>query len=339
LSTAGSGELGEWLVELAELGPPPEPPRMPPRQQAAALLRRLAVPEADAEEIAALLPSPAADPDVWWLLERCYHRLTRGLGDDSDFLPSPDGRGPWGRWPALPDDLGAAGRLFYPHLFLAAVPVIRYWHDAQGIDEAVSWATLQDYGRSIEAHRSMHGVTGLDFPAWLILHFRGGLFHLGRLQFRRGTVFWSADDLATGGAPFGPGDRVLDLHIPPTVPLTPDSVDESFAAARVFFARHFPRHDSPWAVCASWLLDPQLAEYLPAASNIIRFQRRFHLVPPHKAGNDPIIKFVFRHAAGPDLDFDELPQHTTLQRAIVTHIRNGGTWNVHRGWCRTTRPT
>ena len=328
---AAAEELGGWLDELAELGPSPHPVRLPSPEAAGALLSRMAVPEVDAAEISAALPTPDADPDVWWLLECCFHRLTHGIGEDEDFRPSSDGRGPWGAWPALPDTLGAAGRLFYPHLFLAAVPVIRDWHDSHGIDPAVSWATLQNYGRSIALHRALHGTSGLDFPSWLILHFRGGLFHIGRLQFRRGTTFWSAEDVVASDAPFCAGDRVLDLHISPTGPLTPSSVDESFAAAHAFFARHFPSYDSPWAVCSSWLLDPQLADYLPPDSNIVRFQRRFHLVHRHTADDASILRFVFGRD---DTDLDDLPQRTTLERAIVTHLRTGGTWNNHRGWCQ-----
>ena len=326
-----ASHLHDWIDELTRLGPPPQPFRMPSRREAAALLPRLAVPDEDAAEILSTLPAPDTDADLWWLLERSYHRLTAGLGDDEDFRHSEDGRGAWGRWPPLPDTFGSAGRLFYPHLFLAAVPAIRQWHAALGIDPDVSWATLQQLGRSISLHRDMYGVIGLEFPEWNVLPFRGGLFQLGRLQFRRGTSFWNHDETIAAGAPFAAGARVLDLHIPPTGPLTPAAVDDSFHAARRFFGHHFPGDDSPWAVCASWLLDPQLAEYLPADSNIIQFQRRFHLSPEWEHdGNAAVIKFVFRRV---DASLDELPQRTTLQRAILTHIRAGRTWKTRRGWC------
>ena len=62
--------------------------------------------------------------------------------------------------------------------------------------------------------------------------------------------------------------------------MTAEACDASFAWAPRFFARHFPEDDYRVATCGSWLLDEQLAEYLPETSNIVQFQRRFRLVPP-----------------------------------------------------------
>jgi hypothetical protein len=41
--------------------------------------------------------------------------------------------------------------------------------------------------------------------------------------------------------------------------------------AREFFGHHFPDEPVSHFVCHSWLLDPQLVEYLPERSNIVRF--------------------------------------------------------------------
>jgi hypothetical protein len=130
-------------------------------------------------------------------------------------------------------------------------------------------------------------------------------------------------------ATFRRGDPCLGTHIPETGPLTPEACDASFRRAREFFARHFPEESYPIATCGSWLLDPQLAEYLPATSNIMRFQRRFHLTPVSWDADREIVEFVFRRSK-PQLD--ELPQETTLQRAIVQHLRAGRHWFGRSGW-------
>jgi hypothetical protein len=71
--------------------------------------------------------------------------------------------------------------------------------------------------------------------------------------------------------------------------------------------------------------------HLARTTNILRFQRRFHLVPGwNHPDNASTINFVFRR---PEAELDDLPQDTSLQRAIVAHVRAGGTWNVRRGWC------
>lgn len=71
----------------------------------------------------------------------------------------------------------------------------------------------------------------------------------------------------------------LDVHIPGAVPLDPEVCEDSYGRAQEFFDTYFPSPVRRVAVCSSWLLDDQLAEYLPATANIVRFQRAFHLVP------------------------------------------------------------
>ncbi|TMG50253.1 MAG: hypothetical protein E6H89_11275 [Chloroflexi bacterium] len=82
-------------------------------------------------------------------------------------------------------------------------------------------------------------------------------------------------------------------------------------------------------LCTSWLLDPQLAEYLAPDSNIVRFGRRFTLVGDGYDGDADVLRFVF-HRIAPRID--DLPQRTTLERAIVAHLRAGSHWRNRTGW-------
>jgi hypothetical protein len=132
----------------------------------------------------------------------------------------------------------------------------------------------------------------------------GRLAELGRLQF---------ESRANG---------VLAVHIPESGPLTPAACDASFRRAReVFPERHV-------ASCHSWLLDPQLADVLPADSNIVRFQHRFELTDEGGDGNADVLRFVF-HTSDPALD--KLVPTTTLERALVEHMREGGQWRTPTG--------
>src|SRR4051812_40699236 len=104
--------------------------------------------------------------------------------------------------------------------------------------------------------------------------------------------------------------------------MTPTACDTSFGRAKAFFAQHFPEVTYDIATCHSWLLDPQLREYLPADANIIQFQNRFQIASRTDNNNDEgIIRFVFGRVDNPPLD--ELPQRTTLERVIVGHIKSG----------------
>ena len=81
--------------------------------------------------------------------------------------------------------------------------------------------------------------------------------------------------------------------------------------------------------CTSWLLDPQLAEYLPAGSNIVRFQRRFELVLGLRIDNESIVSYLRGSSgAGPD----QPPRETALQRAFASHHAAGKDWHMRTGW-------
>jgi hypothetical protein len=215
------------------------------------------------------------------------------------------------------------------YVFLATLPTIRQWHRERGIADDLSWTTLADLGEHIGIYRRIYGTAGFDVPEWMILHFRGALYRLGRLQYELWRQPPQGQDVIDSGAP-DPDGPVLFLHIPESGgSLESAACDESFAQARAFFARYFPEMQYRVAWCTSWLLDPQLGEYLSPASNIIRFQRRFHLIAGGSNANDGVMRFVFRRDA-PVLD--ELPQRTTLERATVKHVRAGHHWLWRTGW-------
>jgi hypothetical protein len=188
-------------------------------------------------------------------------------------------------------------------VFLARIPEARRLHAARGLTDEESWETLQDLPRHARLDRLLHGTPGLRKDWWVELAFSGRLFQLGRLQFE-------------------PQDGLLSIHIPEEGgPLAPAAVDASLARAREVFP------DYAEARCSSWLLDPQLTTLLPAGSNIVSFQRRFETVADEGA-EDRLLEFVF-HMFDPDLG--RLPRETTLQRAIVDHLRSGGDFHCVTG--------
>lgn len=251
----------------------------------------------------------------WEMIERAHGALVSSIGErGAPKLPELDHAEPW---PGLLDI----------YLLLSAVPDIRAWYGARGIPEPVLWSTLSDLGRQVDTYYRFHGRVGFDELGWLSLHFRGLLFQLGRLQYERDV----ADASLARVVGCGEGEDVLGIHIPEAGPLAAELCDESLAMAAPFFARHVPDCSYRIGFCESWLLDEQLQEYLPASSNIVRFQRRFTLVPGGRVDDDAIVRFVFR-AHQPDLD--RLPQRTTLERAVVRHLREGHNWCVRTGWVR-----
>ncbi|MGW7257844.1 acyltransferase domain-containing protein [Streptomyces sp. NPDC054834] len=287
------------------------------------LLLDLAVPHEDINELVGLRSTVTGDPGVLRLLAECVEELVRDIGEI-------------GRTPDIDERIAAApaalARYFAVYVFLAAVPHARAYHRERGITADVSRRTLADLGRNLAAHRRRHGTAGVQSPRWLAHHFRGELYQLGRLQFERAALGQrAAPGLAAAGLRAAPGDPCLAVHIPDFHgPLTPAACDRSVALARKFFALHFPEEPYSTAVCHSWLLDPQLRRYLPAQSNIVRFQERFRLArqDTEPADREPV-RFVF---GDPDLPVGELPRRTSVERAVGDHLRAGGHWYIGDGW-------
>jgi hypothetical protein len=304
-----AARLGVPVEDVERLaGDRPSAP-LPARADAPAILDRLAVRPDDAAEIMAGWPdpdSPLWTPELRWLLDRSIALVRADLGGHGWLPPGPE----------LPRDRGPAWRHLYVYAYLAQMNGVLEYHRDHGVPDSVSWATLADLGRNLAVDRRMNREGWPVMQAWLSLHWRGAIYELGRLQFHRGAT----------------DSGVIDLHIPESGPMTPGAIDASLDEARAFFPRHFPDERYTAFGCGSWLLDPQLLEYLPEDSNIIRFQRRFELAPyqePEGLDADvEVLRFVFRTLTTP---LDQLPRRTVLERAIVDHLKSGRHWRIRRG--------
>ena len=326
----GLGEdFNVWLASLEALGPPAGGARLPGDLDE--LLDQLRFDPADRADILETAVTSDTHVEWRWLVERAVHRVRVDVGDTEGMRPMPN----------LPAGLGSPARCFWIVVFLAAVPDIRRWHQAHAIPEDVSWDTLEDLARHTRLYRQRTGHTGLDTHWWISIHFRGGLFAIGRLQYTPyrlqtgpgGPLFWYDD----AGPGFRRGDPALGVHIPDSGPLTPDACLSSFRNANVFFNTHLEaEYAGAVATCTSWLLDEQLCDYLEADSNIVRFQRRFELVPGALDSDASAFHFVFGRA--PE-DIESLQPRTRLEQAIVSHIRNGGHWRMRTGWLRLGEQT
>ena len=240
---------------------------------------------------------------------------------------------PWPSPTALGAGHGLAGQLADALAAVCCIPAMVEFHAARGVPREQTWAVLADLPRQIRLHRRVHGCDGFAELHRLANHLRGLLYDMGRLQFERRRTIILPDDqaaLAAAGADLSEGAVLLSTHIPDTGPMDPAACDASFARILAELPRWFPDERYTGFFCLSWLNDPQLAEYLPADSNIVKFQRRFELVGPGFPAGNSAVPLIFRVPA--DTDLDRLPQRTTLERAFVRHLRDGGEWLVRTGW-------
>lgn len=249
-------------------------------------------------------------------------RMHRSIADDM-------GGRLWLRWPKPPADAEDAERFLGLYPVLEAVPLMREFHRGIGVDEDQSRLLLQDVGEKLRLNRRIYGRPGLDVAFWFTAHVRGTIYQLGRLQFcMEGTTAMPR----------------MGLHIRGEGgPLTPEAVRSSVARALEFFPAKFPELFPPERpmtfMCSSWLLDPQLRDWLPERSNILRFGELFELVGPtsyaNAGGHDDVWRFVF--AARPGTPVEELPEENTLQRSMLAGLQAGVEFQTRLGGLKRER--
>lgn len=125
------------------------------------------------------------------------------------------------------------------------------------------------------------------------------------------------------------GDYSLAIHIPTGSRLDSKECKESLAQVIQFYQTYFPEKKLFSFNCGSWLLEPQLQKIMPPSSNIVQFQKLFHIYPI--LGNEaPFLDrvFAYLHEDMPS-DLSKLPRETLLQQAISDYLIAGN--RLHPG--------
>ena len=123
-------------------------------------------------------------------------------------------------------------------------------------------------------------------------------------------------------------DYVIKLHIPSGGGLTPEAVDDSLARAREFVATYYPEFEYKGFCCYSWLCDHTVADLVGEDSNIGRFAKRFQPLTVPSNGRS-VFRFVYQNA---NIPFDEIPETTSLGRALKKHYSEGKAVYDFRGY-------
>jgi hypothetical protein len=113
------------------------------------------------------------------------------------------------------------------------------------------------------------------------------------------------------------GDKLLSLHIPKGADMTKDNLDtvlsEGSRKAKKIFG------ETSILYCFSWLLEPRFEKILKPESNIVAFGKRFKRFPVLCDGKG-VFSNVFPDSNG---KYDELPENTSLERAVKKHYLDG----------------
>lgn len=121
-----------------------------------------------------------------------------------------------------------------------------------------------------------------------------------------------------------PADKVISIHIPADGKLDDAAVRATYPEMMKFLAAYFPEFDYKAFYCASWLLEPALEDLLGSESNIAKFGKGFTRYIARDAGYG-VFHFAFRVTGKPGTDypFDDLPETTSLFRAVKEYYKSG----------------
>ena len=188
-------------------------------------------------------------------------------------------------------------------------------YDRLGISEEIYIDTIAAFSRFVREHMASYGSYGFDRGFWTTRQISGTLLRIGQLEYEMTTL---------------EEEPIVSLHIPTDVDLRPEVLRPSLKEGLEAFFRLFPAYRGKRVFCHSWLLSPLLKEFLPADSNIMRFQELFDLDPEGTPGND-VLLWVFKN---PKLPREALPEDTSLQRKLKAFFLNGGEFLEGKGYLR-----
>lgn len=277
-------------------------------------LERLGFRPDDAADFRRVAQGIDARPDMASRVESVVRKLRAHVGD----LTAGDQAVSDVNDPSRPED----GLAAIMALVVVADDVHRE-HVRRGIPEAISWKSLSDVGQQVHIHRLVHGFFGMRSQSWCASNYTGRHLWLGRLQF----TLEKDKDRATEGR----DAHVLGVHIPESGPLTPEQVEESLSMAHQIALPAFSDYGPRMITLHSWLLDPGVIAGLHPESNLAQFARRFELYGERVDAFRDALFFGFHvEPQNKNYDLDALPRTTSLQRAVVAQLKDGGV-GLHAG--------
>ena len=121
-----------------------------------------------------------------------------------------------------------------------------------------------------------------------------------------------------------PGDDLLKVHIPYRGRLEPEACADSYRRGWEAFRKGFPEYDFKGFVCKTWLLAPELREFLKEGSNILQFQKPYTLFPAESTGADAFL-YVYKMDVKSALEVDPeaLPEDNSMMRGVKQLARQG----------------
>jgi len=202
-------------------------------------------------------------------------------------------------------------------IFICLSSITEKEYEKRGIDKKLFYNSMLDLKYKLEECKLVKGIVGSFVAPWFVGFFNLTRFALGRLQFE---IVKFGRTFEKNGKVLTPDSNCINVHIPRTMtPLDEKSCDCAFEMARQFFA------DKTGNVCAflcdSWLLYPEHEKMLSHSSNVYRFMKRFEII---NWGFDKDRVNLWRLFDTEEKNPDRLPADTSMRKAYIKHLKNGG---------------
>ena len=202
-------------------------------------------------------------------------------------------------------------------IFICMTKRLKELYLEKGLDLRIYKDTILDLKWKLEECKILKGICGSFVAPWFVKFFMLKRVALGRLQFELATI---SVDYEKNGVKLEKGEStVINLHIPRTgTPIDKESCDDAYARAREFFKDDVGENCA--FICKSWLLFPENASIIPPNTNTYRFFSEFDIVDWDFNEGEDLWRLFDTHEMNPD----RLPANSSLRRAYIEHLKNGG---------------
>ena len=199
-------------------------------------------------------------------------------------------------------------------VLFSGIAQMRQFYKTHQISDNIFNDTIADIARNMGESKLRSGKYIIEpfVFNWLVNHITCRVFHLGRLQFEPRRI---NEDYTL----LKPGDYVINTHIPAGGKLPYNEIHNSYRQAIELFSRLTPSIEYKGFICESWMLSPQLKEILDESSNLVQFLSDYEIY--YTEDDESFYTYVFTNKTD---NPNDLPENSTLQRAIKQHLLAGG---------------